>query len=111
MTDSVDGRRFGRSADHSASLHDNAYYDTAFRALVESPELTSLSGATEQEQLHRYVRRIAGSVFCGAGIDQSVVNFATSRAAHQWGMDEDDVDVMVSTRLLRTTAALITELQ
>lgn len=111
MTDAIDERGYDRNAFDGAVVRDNAFYDTAFRALVESPELAGLSGAVEQEQLRRYVRRIAGSVFCGAGIDPSVVDFATSRAAGQWGLDHDEVDVMVGTRLLRTTAALITQLR
>jgi hypothetical protein len=98
--------------DHRQEARDGqAFYDNAFRELVSSSELSVLPGVGHRDQLGGYVRRIAGSVFCGDGIDPSVVRFATSRAADQWGRAEDEVDVMVGDRLLRTTAALITELQ
>ncbi len=94
----------------ATAVDESGFYDRAFRDIVESPELSRLASAGEREELDGYVGRIAGSAFCGAGIDPSVVHFATSRAAQQWGRAEDEVDAMVGTRLLRTTAALITEL-
>lgn len=102
MTDAAARQRHGDPANDD--LH---RYDTAFRQLVESPELSGLAGTDEQEQLHGYVRRIAGSCFCGAGISPSVIRFATSRAADRWDLPVDDVDAMVGSRLLHTTASLI----
>ncbi len=95
-------------AQRPAGARDQAFYDSAFRELVESAHGSALP---ERHPLGGYVRRIAGSVFCGAGINPSVVRFATSRAADQWGRHEDEVDVMVGNRLLQTTAALMADLR
>lgn len=94
-----------------APVNDQAYYDDAFRHLIGCLELTAVTAAvSDREHLRRAVRRIAGGLFCAVGIDPSVVSFARSRVAQQWGRDENEIDVMIAARLLRTATALSTEL-
>ncbi len=106
-SDSRAGDR-GRPAGQPEGVRVQAFYDSAFRELVG---FAWGSAMPEQHPLSGYVQRIVGSVFCGAGIDPSVVRFATARAADQWGRDEDEVDVMVGDRLLRTTSAIMADLR
>ena len=63
------------------------------------------------EGLRRDIRRIASTVFCGPGIDPSIVSFAMHRTALHWGLSEDEVDLLVTARLLRKSASLMTDLR
>ncbi len=101
----------GPTASDPGAVRGQAFYDSVFRDLVRSIELAGRPGSGDQDLLDGYVRRIAGSVFSGSGIDPSVVSFATSRAAQRWHRHEDEVDVMVGDTLLRTTAALMADLR
>ena len=74
------------------------------------PQPTPRDRRGNPEGLRRDIRAIASTVFCGTGIDPSVVSFAKRRASLHWGLTEEEVDVLVSARLLRTSAKLMTDL-
>lgn|GEM_PF-5228283 len=79
---------------------------------MSTPELRAVAvGAADSEGLRRDVRRIASTVFCGAGIDRSILTFAVRRTAAYWGRTEESVDVLVTARLLAKTGRLIGDLQ
>jgi hypothetical protein len=90
---------------------DQLGYDTAFLRIVGAPDLRSVGLAVDREGLRRDVRRIASTVFCSSDIDPSIVSFAKIRTALHWGLDEDDVDALVTARLLAKTASLMADLR
>jgi len=57
------------------------------------------------------IRRIASAVFCGAGIDPSIVTFAVRRTALHWGRHEDEIDVAVTIAVLANAARVMDELR
>jgi hypothetical protein len=86
-------------------------WDNAFRTIVSTSDLQAVDVAGDREGLRRDVRRIASTLFCSADIDRSIVAFAIHRTALHWGLTEDDVDVLVTARLLQKTASLIEDLR
>jgi hypothetical protein len=87
---------------------DQAGWDDAFDKLTGTPELTAAAAAvSDREYLRRDVRRVASGLFCADGLDPSVVSFATVRLAVYWGRDREEIDLMITQRLLRTAAAMM----
>jgi len=85
--------------------------DAAFQTIVRRPELHSADVDADLEVLRHDIRRIASALFCGVGIDPSIVDFAKRRTALHWGLDEEVVDQMISARLLSKAARLMADLQ
>ena len=90
---------------------DQLGYDEAFRRISSTPAMRWLERSENREGQRRDIQRIASTVFCSVGIDPSIVTFAKIRTATHWGLDEDEVDVLVAARLLQKAASLIVELQ
>jgi len=90
---------------------DQLGYDEAFQAISSTPAMRWLERAEHREGQRRDIRRIASTVFCSAEIDPSIVTFAKIRTALHWGLDEVEVDVLVTAQLLQKTASLIVDLQ
>ncbi len=79
--------------------------------MVSTSDLRAVDVAGNREGLRRDVRRIASTLFCSTDIDPSIVTFAIRRAALHWGLTEQEVDVLVTARLLQKTASLIRDLR
>ena len=84
--------------------------DATFARMVSHPNLRSVAGATRRESQRRDITRIASTLFCSTDIDPSLVCFAKERAAAFWGLDEEQIDVLVATRLLGKLSRLIVDL-
>ena len=84
--------------------------DATFARMVAHPSLRSVAGATRRESRRRDITRIASTLFCSTGIDPSIVSFAKDRAAAFWGLDEEQIDVLVATRLLGKMSRLMLDL-
>lgn len=90
---------------------DQAAYDATFREMTASPELTAaVAAVSDREHLRRDVRRVASGLFCADRLDPSVVSFATRRLAMHWGRNEEEIELMITGRLLRSLSGLIDEL-
>jgi hypothetical protein len=85
--------------------------DEMFQAMITMPDLRSVDTAGDREGLRRDVRRIASTLFCSADIDPSILTFAKHRAALHWDLKEQDIDAMVTARLLQKAAGLIRDLR
>mgnify|MGYP003298961436 CR=1 FL=1 len=60
----------------------------------------------------RRVKLVHASAYAAlSGLDPSVVSFAAFRLATHWGRDEEEIDVMITDRLLRAVSGLIDELR
>jgi hypothetical protein len=86
-------------------------WDRAFNAMVSTSDLRAVDIAGSREGLRRDVRRIASTLFCSTDIDPSIVTFAIRRTAVHWGLTVQQVDVLVTARLLQKTASLSRDLQ
>jgi hypothetical protein len=91
---------------------DTARYDRAFQELTGTPDwLRADLEISRVEARRRDIRRIASTVFCSSDVDPSVVSFAKYRTAAFWGMAEEQVDVLVTARLLEKAASLMADLR
>ncbi len=120
MNDSPHRHAHANSVPNLDAHRGQVFYDNVFRDLTGSTgsigsawsaDPAAEPGTGEQDLLSAYVRQIAGSLFCGSGIDPTVVGFATARAAERWGREEEEVDLMVGDTVLRTAAALMADLR
>lgn len=84
-------------------------YDSVFAELTSTPEMRALGLTTDRDGLDDDIRRIAGALFRGARIHQSVVGFAKNRVAGHWCLNEDRVDILVATQILQSAGSLVTD--
>ena len=85
-------------------------YNEAFRTISTTPAMRWLERAEVREGQRLDIRRIASTLFCTDGIDPSLVTFAKYRTAVHWDLDEEAVDILVTSRLLEKTASLMADL-
>lgn len=85
--------------------------DAMFHRILSEPDMQSLAGAMVAEHQRLDVGRIASTLMCTDGIDPSIVTFAKQRTAAHWGLAEDQLDVLIATRLIHKATRLMVDLR
>ena len=85
--------------------------DLAFDAIVARLEPFPVRPTDQLATDQPDIQRIASAVFCGNGIDPSIVAFAVRRTAQHWDLPEDAIDVAVTVALLANATRVMHDLR